>query len=80
MYQSLEKKEKQLRQLQQKLCNPKAKMRDKEHLENTITSLVKGQFIKNLVDWSLQEISEGKFQLEFSINQKNSMKWKGNWG
>jgi len=36
MYQSLEKTEKQLRQLQQKLCNPKAKMRDKEHQENTI--------------------------------------------
>lgn len=70
MYQSLEKTEKQLRHLQQKLCNPKTKIWDKEHMENTIRSFVKGQFMKNLIDWSLHEISEGKFQLEFSINQK----------
>lgn len=70
MYQSLEKAEHQLKQLQQKLCNPKARMRDKDHLENTIRSFVKGQFIKNLIEWSLQEISEGKFQLNFAINQK----------
>lgn len=70
MYQSLEKAEHQVKQLQQRLCNPKARIRDKDHLENTIRSFVKGQFIKNLIDWSLQEISEGKFQLEFSVNQK----------
>jgi len=80
MYQSLEKTEKQLRQLQQKLCNPKAKMRDKAHLENMIRSLVKGQFIKNLIDWSLQEISEGEFQLEFSINQRKLEEMEGDLG
>ncbi len=80
MYQSLEKAEKQLRQLQQKLCNPKAKMRDKEHLENTLRTLVRGQFTKNLIDWSLQEISEGKFHLEFSINQKKLEEIEGELG
>lgn len=80
MYQSLEKAEKQLRQLQQKLCNPKAKMRDKEHLENTLRTLVKGQFTKNLIDWSLQEVSEGKFHLEFSINQKKLEEIEGELG
>lgn len=65
MYQSLEKAEKQLRRLQQKLCNPKAKMRDKAHLENMIRSFVKGQFTKNLIDWSLQEVSAG---LVFVVN------------
>ncbi len=80
MYQSLEKAEKQLRQLQQKLCNPKAKMRDKEHLENTLRTLVKGQFTKNLIDWSLQEMSEGKFHLEFSINQKKLEEIEGELG
>ena len=80
MYQSLEKAEHQLRQLQQKLCNPKVKMGDKEQLENTIRSLVKGQFIKNLIGWSLQEISEGEFRLEFSINQKKLEEMEGDLG
>jgi transposase len=69
IYQSLEKKQKQLRELQESLSNPRAKKRNKEELENKITNLLKGQFLKNLIDWSVSEISEGKFQLEFSINR-----------
>jgi transposase len=70
IYQSLEKKQKQLRELQKSLSNPRAKKRNKEKLENKITNLVKGQFLKNLIDWSVSEISEGKFLLQFSINQQ----------
>lgn len=70
IHQSLEKVEKQLRQLQESLSNPKAKKRDREQLENKISNLVKVQFVKNLIDWSLQEISEGRFQLAFTINQE----------
>ena len=70
IYQSLEKKQKQLRELQESLSNPRAKKRNKEELENKITNLLKGQFLKNLIDWSVNEISEGKFQLEFSINRE----------
>ncbi len=70
IYQSLEKKEKQLKKLQETLSNPRAKKRSKKELEDKITNLLKGQFLNNLVDWSLSEISEGKFQLEFQINQK----------
>ena len=70
IYQSLEKVEKQLRELQESLCKPKAKKQKKEQLEDKITSIVKGQFVKDIIDWSLQGISEGKFQLEFTINQE----------
>ncbi|TEU07250.1 MAG: IS1634 family transposase [Candidatus Aminicenantes bacterium] len=70
IYQSLEKKQKQLRELQESLSNPRAKKRNKEELENKITNLLKGQFLKNLIDWSVSEISEGKFQLELSINRE----------
>lgn len=70
IYQSLEKKQKQLRELQESLSNPRAKKRNKEELEEKITNLLKGQFLKNLIDWSVSEISEGKFQLEFSINRE----------
>ena len=70
IYQSLEKKQKQLRELQKSLSNPRAKKRNKEELENKITNLLKGQFLKNLIAWSVSEISKGKFQLEFSINRE----------
>jgi transposase len=70
IYQSLEKKQKQFRELQESLSNPRAKKRNKEKLEEKISNLLKGPFPNNLVDWSLSEISEGKFQLQFSINQK----------
>ena len=70
IYQSLKKKQKQLGELQESLANPRAKKRNKKELENKITDLVKGQFLNNLIDWSVSEISEGKFQLDFSINQK----------
>ena len=43
--------------------------RKKEQLEDKITNIVKVQFVKDIIDWSLQEISAGKFQLEFTINQ-----------
>lgn len=80
MYQSLEKAEHQLKLLQQNLCNPKGKMRDKAGLEDTIRSVVKGQFTKDSIDWSLQEVSEGKFQLNFSINQKKLEEIEGELG
>jgi transposase len=70
IYKSLEKKQTQLRELQESLSNPRAKKRNKEELEEKISNLLKGQFLNNLVDWSLSEISEGKFQLQFSVNQK----------
>ncbi len=70
IYQSLEKKQKQLRELQESLSNPRTKKRNKEELEDKITNLVKGQFMNNLIDWSVNEISEGKFQLKFSINRE----------
>ncbi len=70
IYQSLEKKQKRLRELQESLLNPRAKKRNKEQLEEKISNLLKGQFLNNLIDWSLSEISEGRFQLEFSINKE----------
>jgi len=70
IYQSLEKAEKQLRKLQGTLCKPKARKRDKKQLEDKVTNTVKEQFIKNIIDWSIQEVSEGRFQLDFTINQE----------
>lgn len=71
IYQSLGKKEMQLQQLQKSLSNPKTKKRDKIQLTDKITKLINGQFMIGLIDWSLTEVTEGKFNLEFSINQVN---------
>ncbi len=70
IYQSLEKAERELRELQGALCKPKARKRDRRPLEDKVTNTVKGQFVKNVIDWSLQEVSKGKFRLEFTINQE----------
>ncbi len=70
IYQSLEKAERQLRELQGALCKPKARKRDRRQLEGKVTNTVKGQFVKNVIDWSIQEASEGKFRLDFTINQE----------
>ncbi len=80
IYQSLEKIEKELKQIQDGLKSPKAKKRDKEQLENKITKLFEKQFIKKLIDWSLNETSNGKLQLEFSINQKQLKEIEDNLG
>jgi len=70
VYQALSKNEKLLKQLQVKLSNPGARKRDKKQLENKITALLKGQYMRNLINFSLDEISPGIFNLNYSINQK----------
>jgi transposase len=70
IYQALDRKERQLTQLQESLSNPRAKKRNKEQLEDKITNILKGQFMTGLINWSLTEMSEGKFKLQFSINQE----------
>ncbi len=74
IYQSLRKKEKQLGELQEKLSRSKAKKRGKKQLEEKIADLAKGQFLKDVIGWSLKEISEGKYRLEFWINKENLSK------
>ena len=69
IYQALSKKERLLKQLQTQLSNPRARKRDKKQLENKIMDLLKGQYMSKLIKWSLDEISQGMFNLEFSINQ-----------
>jgi len=69
-YQSLQRAEKRLRQLQKELSQPKAKKRDREQLEEKITKMVKGQHIKNVINWSLIEIDDQKFYLDFLIDEE----------
>ena len=52
------------------MLNPKAKSKTKEGLTKKIQGIVKGQFINGVIDWHLTQKQEGKFTLDFSINEK----------
>ncbi|GAI24651.1 unnamed protein product, partial [marine sediment metagenome] len=53
VYQSLAKKEKSLKELQQELVNPKGKKRNREELEKKIKTIAAGQYLKDIVKWKL---------------------------
>lgn len=71
IYQALNKRERQLKELQEKLSNPRAKKRKKQELLKQITEIIKGQFIDGVIEWEFKKAGKdkpGKFQLKFSIN------------
>jgi transposase len=80
IHQSLGKAEKQLQELQDSLCNPKAKKRDKKQLTSKIENFVKGQYVKELIEWTLKEITEGKFQLHFRVREEKLSEIEGKLG
>ena len=71
LYQSLNKKQEALQKLQQDLRNPKGKKRDKDQLRQRIEMLLKERYIKDIVQWSLEEVGDGRFELSYSINHDN---------
>lgn len=79
-YQSLQKAEKRLRQLQEELMRPKAKRRDKKRLEEKIIKMVHRQYIKNVINWTLIEIDEKKLYLDFSIDEEKLREMEENLG
>lgn len=70
VYQSLAKKEKSLKELQQELVNPKGKKRNREALEKKITTTVSGQYLKDILKWKLIETGDGKYYLDYQIDQE----------
>ena len=68
VYQSLAKKEKSLQELQKSLANPRGKKRKKKDLEKKIKATVSGQYLKDIVKWSLVETEEGKFVLDYQVD------------
>jgi len=70
IYQSLIKIEKNLEELKVSLESPRAKKRDRDSLEEKIASMVKGQYVKNIINWSLEEVSDGRFMLKSAVDCK----------
>ena len=70
IYQSLDKKEKSLKELQKALANPKGKKRDRKDLEKKITTITAGQYLKDVIKWKLIEIEEGKYYMDYYIDNE----------
>ena len=70
VYQSLAKKEKSLKELQQELVNPKGKKRNREALEKKIKTIASGQYLKDILKWKLIVAGNGKFVLDYQIDQE----------
>jgi len=70
VYQSLAKKEDSLKELQQELVNPKGKKRNREALEKKIKTIASGQYLKDILKWKLIETGDGKYYLDYQVDQE----------
>jgi len=70
IYQSLDKKEKSLKDLQQELVNPKGRKRKRIELGKKIKSITAGQYLKDVIKWKLIETGDGKYFLDYQIDKE----------
>jgi len=70
IYQSLEKKKKELRKIQRQLRNPKTRQTDKTKLDKKISNLLKGQFMKGLISYETEKDTKGKLHLNWLSENK----------
>ena len=74
IYQSIEKKEKELEELRISLESKRAKKRGREELEEIVANIVKGQYIKDIIGWELKKVSPGRFRLQYFVDYKSLKK------
>ena len=70
IYQALKKRKRVLGKIQRSLVNPRAKKRTAEALAETIDNLLKGPFMKGLLNYDLNELGDGRFSLTYRTNKK----------
>lgn len=70
LQQALNKKIDRLNRLQQSLIHPHARKHKQADLEIRMANLVKGQYLRGVIGWSLHEESEGRFRLDYSIHHE----------
>jgi len=70
IYQSLDKKEKILKELQKSLKHPKGRNRGRMNLEKKIRTITAGQFLKDVIKWKLIEIEDGKYYMDYCIDKE----------
>lgn len=70
IYQSLEKKKKKLREIQNQLRNPNTRQHDKTKLDKKVTTLLKGQFMEGIISFKTEKDNEGRLHLNWLLNKK----------
>jgi len=66
---TLEKTEGKLARLQQTINAPSQRRQTRQQIEARITRIVKRQFLKDLLQWSLAEANPGPWKLTFAVKQ-----------
>lgn len=70
IYQVLSKKIKKLTEVQESFAKPNARNKDKSKLEKRIKEIIAGKYINDIIEWSLMEGTDKRYQLNFSICEK----------
>jgi len=70
LYVALKKAEDGLAHLQKSINAPSQRSQKRKDIEARIATLLNHQFIKDLVDWSLDEAQPGPWQLTFAVNHQ----------
>jgi len=74
LYVALKKAENGLAVLQKTINAPSQRSQKRKDIEARIAALVNHQFIKDLIDWSLDEAQPGPWQLTFAVNHERLAK------
>lgn len=69
VYKSLENKQEQLKEIQERLAKAAKEPVDKARLKDKIETIAKGQFIKDIIRWTLEETADGRTRLNYYIDQ-----------
>jgi len=80
IYQMVEKKMRELHELQEKLSNPKSKKRSRKQITEQINNILKTERANRLICWDLQWESKGRYRLIYAMNQKEIDKLEENFG
>jgi len=67
--QSLEKKEKRLKDVQKALLSSRSKKRTKEQVSDLVKKLLHGQFMEGLINYELEESKDGRWKLNYQKSQ-----------
>lgn len=70
LYQALKKKKQCLDDLKNRLLNPKSKKRSRESLEKLVNKIISGQFMEGLIIYELTQLGEGRWSLNYQIDNK----------
>lgn len=80
IYQSLKKKKKELRKIQRRLANPRARIPSALDLAETIEELLKGQYMGGLISYKLEGGEEERLHLTWCTNRKKLKKLEDSLG